>query len=191
MKPSEKRALREERLRREQEEAENTAPVEEKAFSAGTDEHGEYTPYRRKEGFFQSHARLITFIITTALILTVFGPVGIDMLVARRNDHTVNSKKDMTLEDVYSLYDNSSKLKWSSLSEYNYADYSYDTKNGRYLVREYRIKDSRLVLKVGGPKSKSRPDYVRLTDYILVKFVDILKEDPREFVRITEQETEK
>ncbi len=191
MKPSEKRALREEKLRREQEAAENTALAEEKASPTENDGQGEHAPYKRKEGFFQSHVRLITFIITSVLILAVFSPIGIDTLVASRRDHTVDSKKDMTLEDVYRLYDKASNVKWSSLGEYNYADYSYDTKSGRYLVREYRIKDSRLVLKVGGPKSQSRPDYVRLTDYITVKFVDILKEDPREFVRKTEQETEK
>lgn len=196
MKPSEKRAfeaekrrIAEERAASEMQEQEVTSTVTD--TPQGSEDAKPYKPYKRKEGFFQSHIRLITFIITATLVLTVLGPLGIDMLVAAKKDKVVNNKNDMGITTVYSIYDNADVIEWKNFRNFNYTDYSYDAKNGEYYVREYPISNSRLVLKVGGSSLNPQPDYVYLIDYRSGEHIDVLKDDPRDFVRSTEQEKEK
>ena len=196
MKPSEKRAfeaekrrIAEERAASEMQEQEVTSTLTD--TPQGSDDVKPYKPYRRKEGFFQSHIRLITFIITATLVLTILGPLGIDMLVAAKKDKVVNNKKDIDITTVYSIYDNADVIEWKNFRNFNYTDYSYDSKNGEYYVREYPISNSRLVLKVGGSSLNTQPDYVYLIDYRSGEHIDVLKDDPRDFVKSTEQETEK
>ncbi len=195
MKPSEKRALQTEKQRIAEEEKHENQKETEK----DTDKHGEpgpslqvdnAKPYKRKEGFFQSHIRLITFIITATLLLTVLGPIGIDMLVAMKKDKVVNNKKDIDISTVYSIYDNAEVIEWKNFRNFNYTDYSYDTKKGEYYVREYPISNSRLMLKVGGSSLDPKPDYVQLIDYKSGEYIDVLKKDPREFVKSIEEVTE-
>ena len=205
MKPSERRALeaekraraeaeaRERELTREREDsyAYAQAPVEEPDSPPQNDTStpmAEEVKYKRKEGFFQSHVRLITFIITTALVVFVLGPLGIDMLVAARNDKTVQNKEDMSMSAVYSVHDSAELIEWKHFSKFNYTDYSGDYKTGNYRIREYPIKGSSLMLKVGGPEIKNRPDYVYLIDYETGEYIDVLLDDPREFVKSKEQE---
>jgi hypothetical protein len=199
MKPSERRALREQKLRMAREsENEKAAPENnEVAHSYEVTENqsapstASSKPYKRKEGFFGAHVRLITFIITATLVLTVLGPIGIDMLVAYRNNKTVNNMNDIDIETVYDIYDSREAIQWKHLRSFNYTDYSYDAKGGRYLVREYSISGSRLVLKVGGPELSAHPDYIQLIDYRTGEYIDVLKEDPREFVRSLEDKGKK
>ena len=124
MKPSEKRALEAEK-RAQREAAERERELEREAAKAkkeddlpnidtepdAIDNTEQVTPdesttgYKRKEGFIQSHIRLITFIVTSALVLFVLGPLGIDMLVASKNNKIVNNKEDISIETVYKIYD--------------------------------------------------------------------------------------
>ena len=196
MKPSEKRAFEAEKRRM----AEERAAVEKQKQDApstvtDTPQCGEDAPprkpYKRKEGFIQSHIRLITFIITAALVLTILGPLGIDMLVAAKKDKVVNNKKDIDITTVYSIYDNADVIEWKNFRNFNYTDFSYDAKNGEYYVREYPISNSSLVLKVGGSSLNTQPDYIYLIDYRSGEYINVLKEDPRDFVKSTEQEKEK
>ena len=193
MKPSEKRALREQRLR----EAEEPAQLEHSApdvMQSGAVEDlpqepiaQEYKPYKRKEGFFQAHVRLITFIITATLVMTVLGPLGIDMLVASKNNKGVTNLKDMEMETVFLIHDNASVIGWKNFEKFNYTDLSYESRTGKYFVREYRIANSDLVLKVGGPSTKNHPEYIQLIDYRSGEYVNVLVDDPRDFVRRQEE----
>ena len=185
MKPSEKRALREAKLRAEEQKLEAEAPTkEEKPEDISDQGHG---TYKRKEGFFQAHVRLITFIITATLVMTVLGPLGIDMLVASKNEKGVTNKKDMEISTVYLVHDNAAIIEWKNFDAFNYADLSYEHQNGRYIVREYPIANSRLVLKVGGPDSRVHPEYIQLIDYRSGQYVNVLVDDPRDFVSTIEE----
>ena len=185
MKPSEKRALREAKLRAEEQKLEAEAPTkEEKPEDISDQGHG---TYKRKEGFFQAHVRLITFIITATLVMTVLGPLGIDMLVASKNEKGVTNKKDMEISTVYLVHDNAAIIEWKNFDAFNYADLSYEHQNGRYIVREYPIANSRLVLKVGGPDSRVHPEYIQLIDYRSGEYVNVLVDDPRDFVTQIEE----
>ncbi len=195
MKPSEKRALREAKLRAAREMDEQIAPrpedkpENENAPSVESQEEKgpDNIPYKRKEGFFQAHIRLITFIITATLVLTVLGPLGVDMLVASKNNRGVENLEDMSIDTVYTIHKNADAIEWKNLKKFNYSDYSYDSDSGKYIVREYPIADSRLVLKVGGPKLASKPEFIQLIDYRSGQYVNVLAEDPRDFVRSIEE----
>lgn len=166
MKPSEKRALEAEKLKKEiSGESENTAKA--------SDENS--VPYKRKEGFFQSHVRLITFIICVVLILTVLGPWAIDTLVARKRGKIIDNKQSLTVETVIALADKENYIEWRDLEKYNYTDRGYSTPEGRYEVREYPILRSDIVLSVGGKKASGYPDYVRLIYYRGGKHIDLRK----------------
>ena len=187
MKPSEKRALREAQMRAAEEEA-KVAPMSEEPEAENTeDKKPEYRPYKRKEGFFQAHVRLITFIITTLLVMTVLGPLGIDMLVASKNNKGVTNRKDMEISTVYLVHDNAAIIEWKNFDKFNYTDLSYEHQNGRYTVREYPIANSRLVLKVGGPDSRVHPEFIQLIDYTSGQYVNVLVDDPRDFVSTIEE----
>ncbi len=190
MKPSEKRALKVEKSEKQifrSEEAEpqksQTEQDQSKYEKKAVGNTGESVGYKRKEGFFQSHIRLITFIVTASLILMIFGPLGIDLIIRNKKSHIVDDKQNISIESVYSVYDNRDRIQWSNFKNFNYADYSYDSKTGKYNVREYPIEGTSLILKVGGSNLKSAPDYVYLMDYENGDLINILKEDPREFIR--------
>ncbi len=221
MKPSEKRALRAqkaaektetEKLQEKEWTAENVAEDEvaldaesELRNDTGAEAEEQYVwgshkseteskkkPYKRKEGFFQSHIRLITFIVTTVVLILFLSPFAVDMIVKYRNDKIVNSIQDIDMDSVFSIYDNSDVIEWKSFSNFNYTDLGYDTENGEYRVREYPISNSRLVLKVGGHSMSNRPEYVQLIDYRTGQFINVFNEDPRDFIRtlnLDEKET--
>ncbi len=192
MKPSEKRALREQRLREAEERAREELligsekePEPTETYEVHTDTENQ--PYKRKEGFFQAHIRLITFIITATLCLTVLGPLGIDMLVASKKNKTVNDLRDIDMKTVFAVHDNADVIEWKNFRNFNYTDYSYESKDGKYLVREYPVANSRLVLKVGGSSLSARPDYIQLIDYRSGEYVNVLVDDPRDFVKTAEE----
>ena len=98
MKPSERRALlaqREaERLRREQDP--QYEPQSEPERSKRKERRQKDGKPRKTENFFSNNSRLIAFIITSVLIITVFSPFAIDMLLERLDDNkTVTDKKDI------------------------------------------------------------------------------------------------
>ena len=206
MKPSEKRSLeaekraqreaaeRERELEREtwrsenedqfEADAENGNPEStEPIFSQEREER-----YQRKEGFIQSHVRLITFIITAALVLFVLGPLGIDMLVASKNDKIVKNKEDISIETVYKIYDLYDGVHWGSFKNFNYTDYSDKVEGVLIYEREYPVKDSRLVVKAGGSSMKDSPEYIYLIDYRNGVRIDLKKEDPRNYVKTMTEE---
>ncbi|MBR3878861.1 MAG: hypothetical protein IKJ24_01935 [Clostridia bacterium] len=199
MKPSEIRAMREAKLREAEEAAKKEAEeaiLRDDAAALVTEDSSrptdglepssveqERVPYKRREGFFQAHVRLITFIITATLVMTVLGPLGIDMLVASKNNKGVTNRKDMEMSTVYLVHDNAAIIEWKNFDNFNYSDLSYEHQNGRYIVREYPIANSRLVLKVGGPDSRVHPEYIQLIDYRSGEYVNVLVDDPRDFVK--------
>ena len=191
MKPSEKRALEAEKRRM----AEERAAVEKQKQDApstvtDTPQCGEDAPprkpYKRKEGFIQSHIRLITFIITATLVLTILGPLGIDMLVAAKKDKVVNNKKDITLEQVYVVADNYGSVTWQTFNDFNYTDRSHD--DGKYQKREYPIKDTGFVLVVGGVAGRNVPEYIYIQSYAHAAYADLAKDNVKQFVNKYTQE---
>ena len=193
MKPSERRALKQQQNEQHAHEDYRTElsnqSMDENAVS-GVKRNSDIDAKPRKEGFIQSHVRLITFIICMVLMLTVLGPWGIDMLVEKRNNQTVLGRKDISLESVYILSDNAEAVKWENLKNFNYTDYSYNTSNGsKYNVREYPIADSSLYIKAGGYNLSKSPDYIYLIDYKSGEYIDILKESAREFIISLDEET--
>ena len=204
MKPSERRALQEKkRAQMEAEWNEKKASFEKSDTQGESSEPYQYSeqpavpqsknskPYKRKEGFFQSHVRLITFIISTALVIFVLGPIGIDMLIASRNSQTVTDKEDIGINAVCAIYDRGGRITWDYFDNYNYTDYS-SRKSGKR-TREYPIKGSRLVLRVQGDFKGKKIYYVHLIDYVgegdgIDTYVDVLVEDPRDFFEATMKE---
>jgi hypothetical protein len=205
MKPSEKRALEaEKRAEREALAREKELEANASSSSAATTEIGGIDPratYKKlpeeeievkgdgyhRESFFGKNVRLITFIVCMALILTVLGPWGIDMLVAHSRaeifGEEVDNKRDLTTDAVVLLADMGTDMTWKSLENFNYNDFSF-TKEGRTTyVREYEIVGTPLFLRVGGTSLNGSPDYVRLIDYNSGEFIsDIRKESVRAFI---------
>lgn len=189
MKPSEKRALEAEKRRRAEEvrlQPEKSEETSENVFDSA--QRAERKTSQRREGFFQSHIRLITFFVTVILVIFVLSPIGIDLFIANMRDKSASNGEDMTLNTVYAIYDNADNMKWSYLEKYSYTDYSFDLKNGKYLVREYSIADSQLVLKVGGSSVGTSLDYAQLIDYSTGDYIDVLKNNPHDFLKSIEQE---
>lgn len=201
MKPSERRAMQAEKHAQREAEArerelegmarnkEDGIPKNDEATNSAPDAQGERaqnsnsTPYKRKEGFVQSHVRLITFIITSLVVLFVLGPLGVDMLVAKRNQATVQNKEDITIEMVCRIYDSYKSIDWDSFDDYNYDDHS-DRKEGYLIIeREYPVKDTALVVKAGGSSRYQKPEYIYLIDYKTGNIVNLAKEDPREYIK--------
>lgn len=181
MKPSERRAL--EAQKRAQKDAEmREQELESGKTASSARKASNYTRYERKEGFFQSHVRLITFIICMVLILTVLGPWGIDKLVEKGRNKVVSDQKDMTVETIYMIWENSGNITLNSFDKFNYTDFSYESKDGKFYVREYPVENSSLVIKVRGSDMDKAPEYVYLIDYQDGVFINIMKEDPQEFL---------
>ena len=206
MKPSEKRALEAEK-RAQREAAERERELERETWRSENEDKREADAengnpestelifsqerearYQRKEGFIQSHVRLITFIITAALVLFVLGPLGIDMLVASKNDKIVKNKEDISIETVYKIYDLYDGVHWGSFKNFNYTDYSDKVEGVLIYEREYPVKDSRLVVKAGGSSMKDSPEYIYLIDYRNGVRIDLKKEDPRNYVKTMTEE---
>lgn len=210
MKPSEKRALEaEKRARKEAEErerelekmsSEQTVADTDEAAALSEEENrdsndadpskndSDYKRYKRKEGFIQSHIRLITFIITAAVVLFVVGPLGIDMLVAAKNDKIVNNKEDISIETVYKIYDLYDSVHWGSFKNFNYTDFSDEVDGIVIYEREYPVMNSRLVVKAGGSSMSDSPEYIYLIDYRNGVRIDLKKEDPRDYVKTMDQD---
>lgn len=145
-----------------------------------------------REGFFGSHIRLITFIITLALVLTVLGPWGIDYLVSKSRSGWVDKGGDsnlpfITVKQVISLSNRGDSITWENLSEYNYEDYSYEKEGKTTYNRKYYVaEDSNLCLEVIGYTNTGKPDIVRLIDYNspegMKSYIDIRQDSAEDFL---------
>ena len=163
-----------------------------------------------RESFFGNHVKLITFIVSAVLVFTVIGPWGIDQLVAKSRaeiyGEEVENKIDLTVDGVITLADMGEDLLWETFANLNYTDYSFEKEGITTHIREYSVKGTNLVLRVGGTEKgtvreyklsgtdvviyrkvetslPASPEYVRLIDYNTGEFVeDIRKDDVRAFI---------
>ena len=136
---------------------------------------------RRTESFFSNNSRLIAFIVTSVLIITVFSPFAIDMFLEGQKDkNTVTDKKDMTVQHVYVIAENYGSITWKSFEQFNYTDMSRD--DGKYYTREYPTSDGKFVLKVGGKSMSGQPEYMYLISLIDDKYIDLAKDNVKKFV---------
>ena len=185
MKPSERRALKElqekeKELQEREKELEEQAATEPNAANATPEEPKDQDARGRIKRFFDSHVRLITFIISVVVVFGVLSPFGIDMIVSSMQDEKVTDKKDISIGALSTIYENAESMTWRSFENFNYTDYSREDE--KYFVREYPISESKLVLKVGGSKLSGAPDYIYLISYETGEYVNLLKEDGREFI---------
>ena len=200
MKPSEKRALLEkkrmekeaEALRRESEDMQAThediAPaVDGQAEPSELFEKAARPKRQRRqrESFFSRHVMIIAALITSIAVIggVVFGIDALARFVDDNKTVVVDDKIDIDIESVYILHDNFYSAQWKHLVDFNYEDFSYTKKGGKYILREYPVADSTLVLKVGGPEESAMPDFMYLIDYDNKLRIDISIDDPRYFVQ--------
>ena len=205
MKPSERRALLEKK--RAEKEAEAQRRAEAAAYGDETNESvdyikpikptaSRYIPFlgkkeraesedkvEKKEGFFSKHVMLITGIIASLVVIcgVVF---GIDYLKDFVNDNqftVYNDGVDISMAEVNILHDNFYAVQWRHLEGFNYTDYSYTKKGGKYILREYPIEGTELVVRMGGPENQKEPDFIYVRDYESGEYIDISVDDPRYF----------
>ena len=116
-----------------------------------------------KESFFSNNARLIAFIITTAVALFVIGPLGYDIYLNVRDAQSkgtqVEGKGEMTVEALIDLAEYGEQITWSSMESFTYTEYSGGD------VREFVVEGTSLTVRVGKSKNSKYPEYVRLINY--------------------------
>lgn len=196
MKPSERRALEaEKRAQREAAEREKylekrsskkEEPVKEEQETERVNMNASYVKppeeeievkgdgYHR-ESFWGRNVKLITFIICMALILTVLGPWGIDMLVEKSRaqfvDKQINNKIALTVSGLELLADMGKSLTWDDLANLNCTVFE-DSKD---IVKEYPIEGTYLTLRVEGTSSSQYPEIVRLIHYDSGEYVNDIR----------------
>ena len=142
---------------------------------------------RRTESFLSNNSRLIAFIVTSVLIITVFSPFAIDMFLEGQKDkNTVTDKKDMTVQHVYVIAENYGSITWKSFEQFNYTDMSRD--DGKYFTREYPIADTLLVLQVGGPNMTGQPEYIYLISLEDTEYINLAKDNVKKFISKYQEE---
>ncbi len=113
-----------------------------------------------RESFFSNHVQLIAFIITTAVVLFVVGPLGYDIYLNIKDAQNQAMKvegKAMTIEDLNYIIDHADEIGWSSLTKFKHSDYGDE--------REFSIDGTALTLRVGKSKTSDYPEYMRLIHY--------------------------
>lgn len=198
MKPSERRALREKqeqmRSEAEQDALQKQSPAETEKSSETASHDGEEYVYRpknvkeikyvRKEGFFQANVRLITAIITIAVLLILIGPYNVfdiaEDISERRN--TVTDREALTMQDVFNISEYGDNISWGHFNNFNYNDQSFRTAEGEFCKREYPVRGTNYVVLVGGKGFKSWPAFVYLIDYDSGELIDIRRENAEKFV---------
>lgn len=200
MKPSERRALLEKKRAEKEAEAqwrangemhsENetspTVPDAPMGYGVARDPAKRLRKWRqadvvKKEGFFSKYSMLIAGIIT-ALVVILGVAVGIDCIrgYVDKNKSTVyDDGINIDMESVNVLHDSFYSVEWRHLEGFNYTDYSYSKKGGKYILREYPIEGTDLVLRVGGPESQKEPDFIYVRSYEPSEYIDISVDDPR------------
>lgn len=197
MKPSERRALESERKAREaaewrEKELEKQAkkaakkageaykPQEEAVDTERIDTTATYTKLPEKEievkgdgyhreSFFSNNARIIAFIVTTVLVLFVFGPLGYDIYLnvsdyLERGDAVEG--KVMNEETLLSIAGSGKYLTWGDLESYEHTSLS----DGN--VIEIAVEGTNLTLHVEKAKKGDYPEIVRLIDYANGTYID-------------------
>ena len=140
-----------------------------------------------RESFFGNHVRLITFIITAALVLTVLGPWGIDMLVSKSRSGWAGGNEvegiDITVNDFVRITELGRDITWKDFSGYSYDDSTY-TKNGKTTYNhKYCFEENKnLCVEVIGYSDSGVPDIIRLIDYDSGEYIDVKKESARNFL---------
>lgn len=178
MKPSERRALK---AQKEAEKLQNDQYAINEPIADNQQEQ-QQTKRRTPKSFFSDNARLIAFIVTSFLIITVFSPFAVDMFLERQKDKgVVRDKKDITIEQVYAVADNIGSITWKSFESFNYTDRSRD--DGKYYTREYPIADTLFVLQVGGKTMSGLPEYIYLISLTDSQYVNVAKDNVRQFVK--------
>ncbi len=193
MKPSERRALREQQnISQDEENQENSiemdTPKEDNQATQETKYETKYEPRHEKnvktskEGFVSSHIRIITFIVCISLFLIFMGPWSIYRLQEKFSNKDVTDKENITMNYVYGLSDKGGNVVWSDFKDFNYADQSYDTNSGVFIKREYQIAKTNYMLWVGGRGNISSPEYVYLINEDTGKQINILDKKAQDFV---------
>lgn len=166
MKPSERRALDAEKRAQREAEAREKEIVDGKSRKNDGDKP-------RREGFAQSHVRIITFVICMLILIPVC-LFGVDTLVAKHRESifgiSVTNKKNITVEEIISLANIGETLTWKDFDDYNYVDRSkeYLDENSKKKVTEYEreyMVDEFLVVKVTGLSLSGKPDTVKIFCY--------------------------
>lgn len=185
MKPSEKRALKEQKLKEKEEKT--------REFNNGDNKIvNEKKPHKklfyddakgsRKEGFFQSHVRLITFIITLSILLALIGPFSVIRIVKWVNDNKYyRDGNDITLSEIAGIAAKKAYIEWDDFDGYNYDDNS--TKNDT--VKEYYVTELGYSLLVRGSKTnKKYPENVFLmySDEDGTVHIDLRNGDVKKFI---------
>jgi len=146
-----------------------TKPKEEEIEVVGDGYH--------RESFFGRNVRTITFIICATLILTVLGPWGIDILVEKSRsqyvDDQVTDKLPLTISGLELLADMGKDITWDDLSNLNCEIID----NTEWIVKEYSIEGTHLVLRVEGESSSKYPEIMRLIHYSSGEFVSDIRKD--------------
>ncbi len=168
MKPSERRALRDLQAQKENERAENTEKRHDQAPEIKDNKPHKASKKRksildddvvsmRKEGFFQSRVKTITFIACISIFL-VFGILITIIPVIRRQDKTYGEVQ-MTLEDAGRIALKKQYITWDDFNNYIYKDQSTrETRQHLYIIK---YEEDTYVIMVTGPKSDKRyPDNV-------------------------------
>ena len=204
MKPSERRALMEERERmcKEASAAESISTSESditddladcdiKANHTVKNKKGKSmldddTVSTRKEGFFQSNVKLITFIITVSLLFMLIGPFSIIRIIEtiEENRHYKDGAT-MTLDDIKDIAAYKTMISWSNFDDYGYEDQS--TKNTK--VREYYVEERGYFLVVrGSDKEGKYPDSVHFmySDDNGTTVIDLRTDNLKEFLATIE-----
>ncbi len=140
----------------------------------------------RKEGFFQSNVKLITFIITVSLLFVLIGPFSIIRIieVVEENRHYKDGAT-MTIEDIGGIAAHKTMISWSDFDGYGYEDQS--TKKTK--VREYYVAERGYFLVVrGSDKDGNYPDSVHFmySDENGTTVIDLRTDNLKEFLATIE-----
>ncbi len=192
MKPSERRALREAKAQKENESIEGIAPDTDviSAQAANADKPRKKKSKREKsildddvesmrhEGFFQSHVKLITFIICMVVILSTAILVP---LIHWLNTRTVlRGETPMELEHIVAIAEKKQFISWDDFDGFIYTDQSTREIRQHFYV----IKGTTYAVMVTGPKAdKVYPDNVTFYDTSSgTAFIDLTIDDIHEFL---------
>lgn len=136
----------------------------------------------RKEGFFQNHVKLITFIITVSLLFALIGPFSIIRIIENiEESRHYKDGETLTIEKIEQIAKKKVLITWSDFDGYSYEDQS--TKSA--LVREYYVKEEGYFLVVRGSKNDPEyPDNVHFmhSDENGTSFIDLRTQDIKGFL---------
>ena len=191
MKPSERRALREQK----QQELQNPTGVvtEQTEQTVQTGEMHKDDCSSRKQGLWQTHPKLITFISCLLVFFIFFGPYNVwDVIEQIEQKRQMKNITDtyIPMNTVYHLSEMGAGIDWIHFEKYYYTDMSYEINGEEHVKREYYVgdndKSSGYIIWVGGTTLDESPEYVYLIDYEGTgDVIDIRRENAAKFVEQT------